>query len=62
MSAVTEGYVDARTDTVRAEAAEKVAQALLSLERSNMLMVRWVVGTVIAVFAAHTAITIALLF
>lgn len=49
MATATEGYVEAQTGRLRAEAQADLADALLTIHKDRMFFVTWIVGTGIAV-------------
>ena len=49
MATATEGYVEAQTGRLRAEAQADLAQAMLRIHKDRMFFVTWIVGTGVAV-------------
>jgi hypothetical protein len=58
MATATEGYVQAHTDSVRAETQTTVAEALLRVERSVTIQTRWIIGLMIGLSTALLAINV----
>ena len=58
MATATEGYVQAHTDSVRAETQTTVAEALVRIERTLAIQTRWIIGLMIALFTAFIAINV----
>ena len=56
VDASAEGYVQAHTDSGRAETQTTVAEALVRIERTLAIQTRWVVGLMIALSTALLAI------
>ena len=61
MATATEGYVDARTDAVRAEQDTAIARALLTLEQSAKKDMLWLIGFMAGLVGVATGVIIAVL-
>lgn len=58
MAAVTERYVDARTDAVRAEHDAAIARPSLTLQASSHRRMLWIIGWMSGLVATTSAIII----
>ena len=61
MAAVTEGYVQAQTGRLRAEAQSDIAQALLEIEKGRVKQTYWFIAWLTALVASAAGLIIAVL-
>lgn len=60
MATATEGYVQAHTDTVRAETQTTIAEALLRFEQSKSSQTRWIIDIMAGLPVAYVATTVSI--
>ena len=58
MANATEGYVQAQTGRLRAEAQADLAAAMLRIHKDRMFFVTWIVGTGVAVAGLVIAVVL----
>lgn len=58
MATATEGYVQAQTGRLRAEAQADLADAMLRIHKDRMFFVTWIVGTGVAVAGLVIAVVL----